>query len=250
MIIDFHTHLTGLKGPVNQRVKTLLHYADIFDIDTLCLSLGRKLKPCPSRENLVQDNNVVLKAMEIEPDRIYGFCYVSGVIVNASLKEMERCIKQRGMKGIKSWIAGKCSDKNMNPIVEKAIELNVPILQHTWLKSTGNYPEESTPDDMVEVAERYPKAIFVMAHAGGNWEYGIRRIQETKNILIDLAGGDPEQGITEFAVEKLGAERVVYGSDAAGRSFASQLAKIYGAEITDKSKELILWKNAKRLLKI
>ena len=36
-----------------------------------------------------------------------------------------------------------------------------------------------------------------------------------------LGGGDPVAGITEMAVRELGPERIVYGSDAPGRSFAS-----------------------------
>ena len=41
--------------------------------------------------------------------------------------------------------------------------------------------------------------------------------------------------------------RVVYGSDVGGRSFASQLAKVIGAEIPDSAKELVLGGNLRRL---
>jgi predicted TIM-barrel fold metal-dependent hydrolase len=52
----------------------------------------------------------------------------------------------------------------------------------------------------------------------------------------------------ETAVRELGAERVIYGSDAGGRSFASQLAKVMGAEISDAAKRLILGENLRQLL--
>ena len=51
-----------------------------------------------------------------------------------------------------------------------------------------------------------------------------------------------------MAVRELGAERVVYGSDAGGRSFASQLAKVMGADVPDAAKRLILAGNLRRLL--
>ena len=51
-----------------------------------------------------------------------------------------------------------------------------------------------------------------------------------------------------MAVRELGPERVLYGSDAPGRSFASQLAKVQGADISPAHKELILGANLKRLL--
>jgi uncharacterized protein len=51
----------------------------------------------------------------------------------------------------------------------------------------------------------------------------------------------------EMAVRELGPERVVYGSDVGGRSFASQLAKAMGADIPDSAKELVLGGNLRRL---
>jgi len=42
---------------------------------------------------------------------------------------------------------------------------------------------------------------------------------------------------------------VLYGSDAGGRSFASQLAKVLGADIPPASRRLILAENLKRLLR-
>jgi predicted TIM-barrel fold metal-dependent hydrolase len=63
-----------------------------------------------------------------------------------------------------------------------------------------------------------------------------------------LAGGDPAAGVTEMAVRELGAERVLYGSDVPGRSFASQLAKVLGADVPDEAKRLILAGNLQRLL--
>ena len=51
-----------------------------------------------------------------------------------------------------------------------------------------------------------------------------------------------------MAVDQLGAERVLFGSDAGGRSFASQLGKVIGAQIPESAKRLILGENLKRLL--
>jgi hypothetical protein len=50
-----------------------------------------------------------------------------------------------------------------------------------------------------------------------------------------------------MAVRELGAERVVYGSDVGGRGFASQLAKVAGADIPDAGKELVFGGNLRRL---
>ncbi len=69
-----------------------------------------------------------------------------------------------------------------------------------------------------------------------------------KNVWSDVAGMDPEAGWVEMAVRELGPDRVLYGSDYAGRSFASQLAKVQGAAIPEPARRLILGENLKRIL--
>jgi predicted TIM-barrel fold metal-dependent hydrolase len=112
----------------------------------------------------------------------------------------------------------------------------------------GNGPGESTPYDLAELARRHPQATLIDAHTGGDWEQGIRAIRATKNVSTCVAGFDPTAGCVEMAVRELGAERVLYGSDAAGRSFASQLGKVTGAEISEAARKLILGENLRRML--
>ena len=96
-------------------------------------------------------------------------------------------------------------------------------------------------------ARRHPDANFICAHTGGDWERGIRILRESKNISAEVAGFDPTSGVLEMAVRELGPERVVYGSDVGGRSFASQLSKVMGADIPEPLKELVLGGNLRRL---
>ena len=123
------------------------------------------------------------------------------------------------------------------------------IYQHTWLKTDGTtYPGESSPYDLVELAKRHPRTPLILGHTGGQWELGIRAVRAYPNVSIDIAGSDPTAGLVEMAVRELGAERVIYGSDCGGRSFASQIAKVHGASIPDREKKLIFKENLKRML--
>jgi predicted TIM-barrel fold metal-dependent hydrolase len=133
-------------------------------------------------------------------------------------------------------------------LIELATAERALIFQHTWLKVTGNLPGESTPMDLAELAATHPEADLVCGHAGGDWELGLRVIRSQLNIYADLAGGDPTAGITEMAVRELGAHRVMYGSDVGGRSFASQLGKVFGAELPTATRQLIFSGNLRRLL--
>ena len=80
--------------------------------------------------------------------------------------------------------------------------------------------------ELMQLAARHPEASIICGHSGGDWERGLRVIRPFKNVSADLAGSDPCAGFCEMAVRELGPERVIYGSDAGGRSFASQLAKV------------------------
>ena len=249
MIIDGHVHLSrGFGDSVKACVGVLLRFADKLDIDKLCLSLGYGREQQPTPEQLRTHNRQVAEALGYAPDRLIGFVYLNPMHTEASLAEVEAHIVRGPMRGIKLWIACPCSDPRLDPIVEKATELDVPVLQHTWLKATGNEPFESTPDDMADLASRHPRAKLIFGHTGGDWEYGIMAVRPYPNVYADLAGGAPTSGLAELAVAELGAERVVYGSDAPGRSYASQIAKVYGARVTDGERDLILGGNMARLL--
>jgi hypothetical protein len=202
----------------------------------------------PSPDDLRQQNDEVLQAVRHFPDRAFGFVYLSPNHVEASLAELDRCVANGPMVGVKLWVARRCTAPELDPLVRRAAELQAVILQHTYVKATGNLPGESTPDDLAQLARRHPGATFLCGHTGGQPEIGIRAIRTFKNIYADLCGSDPCAGMTEMAVRELGAERVLYGSDAGGRSFASQLAKVLGADIPESAKKLILGENVKRLL--
>lgn len=251
MIWDLHCHLTGVEGRTpEERMARILEFADRMGIDRLCVYMGRTFRHNPTPEQLKSDNDEVLQAISHWHDRVFGFCYVSGEHVEASLAEIERCIANGPMVGIKLWVARHCNDPALDPIIRRAAELRAVIFQHTWAKTDGTqYAGESTPLDLVELARRHPGVPLICGHTGGNWEVGIRAVRPVREIYVDLAGSDPTAGLVEMAVRELGAERILYGSDAGGRSFASQLAKVQGADIPDKAKRLILGENLARLIK-
>jgi hypothetical protein len=89
-----------------------------------------------------------------------------------------------------------------------------------------------------------------MAHLNGVRERGIQDIADCPNVYIDTSGGEPESALIEYAIQVIGAERIVYGSDAPIRDFAVQLGKVLGANLTREQYEGILWKNIERILGI
>ncbi len=251
-IWDFHCHLAGAALPgttPEEKARHLVAVADRLGIERLCLYMGTRLLAEPTAAQLREQNDEVLRAMEACPERLFGFVYLSPQHVETSLEELERCVAKGPMVGVKLWIAGRCNAPELDPLIQRATELQAVVVQHTWFKAgSTNQPGESTPHDFVELAQRHPQATLVCGHAGGDWELGLQAIRPLPNVYTELAGSDPVAGFTEMAVRELGAERVLYGSDAPGRSFSSQLAKVQGAALSQEDKALILGGNLRRLL--
>ncbi len=249
MIWDLHCHLANVPGTTPlERMASLLRYADRMGIERIIVFMGYPFSIDPSPDELRRQNDQVLEALEHYHDRAFGFAYLNPKHTDASLAEIERCVAQGPMVGIKLWVAATSDSELLDPLIERTAALRALIFQHTWWKTTGNLEGESTPQQLVELARRHPSAQFICGHSGGDWERGIRAIRSSPNICTETAGCDPTAGYIEMAVRELGAERVLYGSDAGGRSFASQLAKVHGAEVAPDAKRLILGENLKRLL--
>lgn len=249
MIWDLHCHLSGVDGRTpDERIAQLMDYADRMGIDLLVFYMGMPWSTDPTPEDFRKQNDQVLQALSHWHHRAFGFAYVNPKYVEESLREIDRCVRDGPMVGIKLWVAVRCGDPNLDPIVRRAAELKAAIFQHTWYKTGGNQPGESTPFDLAELAKRHPTTPIICGHTGGNWEIGIRAVRALKNVSVDTGGSDPTAGFLEMAVRELGAERVIYGSDIGGRGFASQLAKVMGADVPESARKLILGKNLERML--
>ena len=230
MIIDAHAHI-GVPLETIKGARQVLDIADRFGVQWMGLSMGPLMLRNPTRKQVRESNDHVLRLMKHWPDRFAGYCYLNPKHGRSSRDELHRCY-DAGMRGIKLWIACGCDDPLVFPVVEWAIELQVPILQHTWHLAGGNPVWHSRPDQLVTLAQRYRQATFIMAHVGGNWAYGARAVRHCENILVDTSGGNPELGQMERALEYLGPHRILFGTDAHGRSFASQLARIDSAKLS------------------
>jgi hypothetical protein len=246
-IWDLHCHLDGFAGSTpEERVDSMLRFADRMGVERCVISVPVYADPTP--EQFRKANDEVLAALRRAPGRVLGLVYLNPNHLPASLRELERCLADGPMVGVKLWIARHCNAPELDPIVTRATECRGIVLQHTYLKNQGNLPGESTPFDLAELARRHPGAKLVLGHTGADWERGIRAVRDLPHVTADLSGSDPAAGFTEMAVRELGAERVLYGSDVGGRSFASQLAKVLGAAISERARIAILGGNLRRLL--
>ena len=195
---------------------------------------------------------LVLKPFEVWPDKLIGMIQLNSNDVEASLAALDRWLGDGPMIGVYFPGGGPgaraCSDPAVRPLVEKVIDLKGVIMQHTWNKTGGKQgPGESTPAELATLAADYPEQVFVCAHAGGEWEQGLRAVRDTPNVWIETSGFDATAGFLEMAVREVGEDRILFGSHLPSRSLGTELTKVTAAEITEEAKRKILGGNFRRL---
>jgi predicted TIM-barrel fold metal-dependent hydrolase len=244
MIIDMHAHLhTNVRGRVGDG-DTLRRNLERGLVDRIALSslLGGFR---PTMEQLREGHEQVAALMREHSASVMGFCTVNPLLGRRSLDEFRRCIEEQGMVGMKWWVAARASDPCAEPFFRLAADYRVPVLVHAWAKATGNEPGESVPEDVRVAAMRFPETNFIMAHRGGDWQYGKKAVRGVENIYVDISGPH-EMGIIEDMVDDVGAHRLVFGTDNVDVSRCA--AMIRAAQISDAEKSQIFAGTALGLL--
>ncbi|HRU95672.1 MAG TPA: amidohydrolase family protein [Anaerolineae bacterium] len=113
------------------------------------------------------------------------------------------------------------------------------------------------PMDFVPFADRFPNVRLILSHLGHGaddvWDHQVRAIEACKhrNIWTDTSSQmSVLRGLIEWAVGRIGPERILFGSDAPCYNTAAQLARIVHADLPEAAKRAILWDNAASLFRL
>ncbi len=194
-------------------------------------------------------NDFVAGVVGKHPTRFFGLCVLPWQDVPASLKELDRCVRQLAMKGLLLYtnLAGRFPDEpEFRPVLAHAAELGLPVLLHPakplttefvkgyeMTSSLGNMFDNTialTRLIMSGVLDELPKLKLVCPHLGGTLPYIIGRLDHQvtvlkrgpknltrtpseylKSIWLDIVS--PLPLAMKFAVEFMGADRLLYASD-------------------------------------
>ena len=140
----------------------------------------------------------------------------------------------------------------MYPVIELAIERRVPILEHAGFIEAREHldrqPLISNGRHFAAVNERYPEAMLIHAHigGGGDWEQSIRWMRDTsEHLYCDVSGSNLDDGQVEQAVQDMGPERVLFGTDG---TMCGSVGKVIDATLSDEAKRSIFYGNAEKIL--
>ena len=175
------------------------------------------------------------------PDRFVGYAHVNPRYPAEMRPELERCFAQPGFKAIKVYQTGvPYDDAVFEPVWRFAQERRLPVLAHTW---AGNLT------GLDQAARRHPDVAFLAAHAGSNFVYEpyVNAARAVPNLYLDITYSRDHTGLIGHFVATVGADRIVWGTDAPLFSMAQQTAKVLLAPIADANKRQILGGTAAKL---
>ena len=251
--IDAHMHVSG----GGQRflgcdVDSVINAADRLGIDQLACSIpitgGRWATP----DEVRACNDGMLEAMRRYPKRILGYCFLNPGYGREAVEELERCVVREGMTGVKLYNQYKINDPVTFPLIERTIELGVPILVHAARLITpadlASQPLTSHAADFVDVGRRFPEAMIIHGHiaGGGDWQWTLKVLRDAPpSIYLDTSGSVMDAGLLERCVRDFGDERLLFGTD---MTMEGNVARVRDADITEAQREKIFHGNFERVL--
>lgn len=262
MIIDIHGHL----GNINQAPfwaadeKRLEKFCEQANVDLLCVSSSKSLMYD------AQEGNADLDRALRNSDRLLGYATVNPVFPEsmADLKLLDDNPKFKGVKLHPDYHGYDVASPEIIAFLDKIAEqVDLMLFHVSCMPGTGFA-------DAVRIAEfaaRHPKTDFILAHMAGifqnsNYPYfpnlrGCEAVaaMRLKNVYIDTAHYlmYVYPGVMEKMVSLVGADNIVFGTDAPLQGpmqmrFAIEV--IQSLDIPDADKNKILSGNAQRILRL
>ncbi|RLE93354.1 MAG: amidohydrolase [Thermoprotei archaeon] len=195
-------------------------------------------------------NELTLKAVKKYPERLIGFIWINPHQGEKALEQIDQAVLEWGFKGIKMHplLDAYLPDQDIvYPVMERARKYRIPVLFHC------GHPPWSLPWHFSSLADRFPDVTIILGHMGhGHIVYINGAIDVAKkhdNIYLETSGMPMHSKIKE-AVEVLGADRVLYGSDMPFGHPAYEILKVKVSGISEEDLRLVLRENTLRMLRL
>ena len=198
VIIDSHCHLSNRfgSGPASWLIESL----DGAGVDKACV---------------FSDNKFVEKAVEEYPDRFIPFVYFDPRYEESDLDEVDSYVGEKGWKGIKVGHQFPVA-RSMYPMMEKAESYGALVVIHS------DHTPKDHPYIIGDIANSFPKVNTVIFHMGSgvildSELVSIKIAEKNPNVYLETSYSHPYA--IKKSVETLGADRVMFGSDASNGGY-------------------------------
>lgn len=242
MIFDMHMHIDNIPAlGWSMSAALCIERMDEAGVDAAAVMTIADL-PGINPEAL----ELIAKACNEFPRRLYGFIRLHPWYRQESLSLLSRAVGELGFRGLKLHPVSSLahpSGEDTIALIRRAGELGVPTLFHC-----GDEPM-TTPLSIEPAAAACPDSVVILGHMGGYFhvDEALEVAERQSNIVLETSATPYPEKIKE-AVERIGAERVVFGSDGPVSSPVLEREKVMIAGLSAEETSLVLGGNAVRLL--
>jgi len=250
LIIDAHAHLFYPSGTsvrlLGSSPEEMVKEMDKYQIDKACISIV----------GVGDRNHEVLDAIDKFPDRFIGMHLINPRYSKTMRKELEKFFAYPGMQAIGEVHPTSyqheypVTGKDYWPAWEFAEEKQLTVLIHSGPMSEYH---RCSPSEIAKVAKQHPGMNVLIGHTGGyaDWDLldeAIGVVKDHHNVYLEICAMGRHFGSLDYMVAKVGAERVVFGTDAPFHDWHAEIANVVFSRISDDEKKLVFGQNMQQLL--
>ena len=242
MIIDVHAHCGKWFFPIfcdsPERVAEL---CDRYHIEKAVFSSSRAIT-----YDMETGNREAAQFVQSDR-RFYAYVYLNPRDSDRASYQMKTYFSNPRFVGVKlhpSYSGEPANSKATLKLLETLPEEKI-VLVHTWGREGVN--------QVCELADAFPKHRFILGHMGGGaeneWRAGIEGGLRCPNTYLEVCGSVLQHDRIREAVDAVGSDRIVFGSDMTLLSPAFALGQILDSDIAEEDRRRILHDNAAKLFR-
>ncbi|WP_051426060.1 amidohydrolase family protein [Jiangella gansuensis] len=234
MIVDVHGHwgpwfFSSDVGDAAENLRVM----DTYGIDVQLVSAVEAVVYDPS-----SGNEALIPVLRAQP-RLRGLFVVDPRDLDLAARQLAELLPTGLFVGAKihTHYAGTPGGA---PGMAAALELlathDLPALVHTWGEEVVG---------LADVVAAVEGARVVAAHLGGPaWPLVPEAAERTDRLWFEPCWSTPAAGRVRWVLDRIGAHRLMFGSDATLIDPSVTLAAVQAAELTPAEEELVMWRNA------
>ncbi|MBR2353074.1 MAG: amidohydrolase [Clostridia bacterium] len=253
-IIDFHCHPGyDFHLPTHGVAIDMARFVKDLSANGIVKGCGSVIDRAMNKRPVEEYETIVpmLNDRALEYRRMLEGFYIPGIHVHPAFVELScREIERAHRAGVKligelvPYMMGwtECATPEFLAIMDCARSYDMVVNIHP-----------TTIEDMYRLSAAMPGLKLVWAHlsAYGGFEDHLEMMRRNENVCFDIsAHGTDRVGTLRKAIDRVGADRLLFGTDYPGVGPAGDIAAVMFEPLTDDEREAILWGNAERLLEI
>lgn len=253
--LEQHKYLYGTIFYPYETVQDLVQAMDEIGYEYICMCAVKMWSP--NTQEFIWDFSIedVQKIVEKSKGRVIGAAGYNPFNIEASIKEIEKAVKEYGFKFVYVHSLGynlAPNDKRLYPLYAKCNELNVPVSMQVGHSAEPMPSDIGNPMYVDEIALTFPNLKINLSHTGWPWvKEWCDLVWKHPNVYGDISAYMPKSLEAEqikFMFSGRGRNKVMWGTN--GMGLARGKKEILEMEGKDEAKENILKNNAKQFLSL